>query len=404
MKILLVHNFYGSTAPSGENTAYTAEVNLLRNHGHSVAEFTRDSDEILDQGFYGKLKGAAGTVWNPFSLHAFNQTLAEITPDVVHVHNTFPLLSPSIFYASREPRLPIVMTLHNYRIGCSAGTAMRMNRPCTLCLDEKSVLPALHYGCYRDSRLATLPVSAMIAFHTAKNTWQKNVDAFVTLTDFQRQQMVHFGLPEDALFVKPHFLEHPPKPVSWKDREEKAVFIGRLYEAKGIHILIDAWKQWGKDAPHLEVIGDGPMKGELLRSVQKSKVATSVSFVGNVSREEAMKRLATAKLLIVPSLCFEGFPMVVQEAFALGVPVAASNLGSLPLLVDPQRTGGLFESGNAGDLLSCVRDLLRGDKKLQAKAKESRREFEKKYTAEKNYDILMSIYDAAAVRRKNRLH
>ncbi len=402
MKILLVHNFYGSTAPSGENAAYSAEAALLQNRGHSVIEFNRHSDELLQGNFYGALKGAVSAVWNPFSLHALKQKLRETKPDIVHVHNTFPLLSPSVLYASRELNIPTVMTMHNYRIGCSAGTAVRKDQACTLCLDKKSVVPALRYGCYRESKIATLPVSAMIAFHNAINTWQANVDAFITLTDFQRETMVHFGIPTESLFVKPHFLENPPQPIPWEDRDNKAVFVGRLYAAKGIHVLLEAWKRMGKGAPRLDVVGDGPMRAQLVRSIQESEVSDSVSFLGNVSHEEAMNRISRAKLLIIPSLCFEGFPMVVQEAFALGVPVAASNIGSLPYLITENKNGKLFMPGNAGEILSCVKGLLADDKELRTLGEGARREFDENYTAEKNYSILMAIYNAAVKHRQRK--
>jgi glycosyltransferase involved in cell wall biosynthesis len=402
VKILLVHNFYGSAAPSGENSAYRAEAGLLQNRGHSVIEFNRHSDEILQQNFYGTLKGAVSAVWNPFSLHALKRTLRETKPDIVHVHNTFPLLSPSVLYAPREQNIPTVMTMHNYRIGCSAGTAVRKDRACTLCLDKKSVIPALRYGCYRESRIATLPVSAMIAFHNAISTWRNTIDAFITLTDFQRETMVRFGIPSESLFVKPHFLEDPPQPIPWKDRDNKAVFVGRLYAAKGIHVLLEAWKRMGKGAPHLEIVGDGPMRAQLIRSAQESEASDSVSFLGNVSREEAMHRISRAKLLIVPSLCLEGFPMVVQEAFALGVPVAASNIGSLPSLIADNKNGKLFIPGDAGDILSCVTGLLVDNTRLRILGESARREFDEKYTAEKNYTILMAVYRAATKHRERR--
>ena len=165
---------------------------------------------------------------------------------------------------------------------------------------NKSVIPALRYGCYRESRMATLPVSAMIALHNAINTWRNNVDAFITLTDFQRETIARFGIPSNSLFVKPHFLEHPPQPIPWKDRDNKAVFVGRLYVAKGIHVLLEAWNRMGRGAPHLEVVGDGPMRSQLVHSAQESEASDSISFLGNVSREEAMNRMSRAKLLIGP--------------------------------------------------------------------------------------------------------
>ena len=395
MKILLVHNFYGSSAPSGENSAFRAEAALLRNRGHSVAEFTRDSDELIRSGSYGTVKGALTTVWNPFSLRKFRTTLRETRPDIVHVHNTFPLLSPSVLYAPREFGIPTVMTLHNYRVGCSSATALRQNEPCTLCLEHKSVLPALRYGCYRNSRLATAPVAAMIALHRARRTWQTKVDAFIALTEFQKKILTDYGIPEDLLFVKPHFFEDPPDPLTWRRREQKAIFIGRLYEAKGIHILVEAWKQWGKKAPRLEIVGDGPMMTQLRKSIEGSEAAKKITFSGTVSRDEVMMKLAKAKLLILPSLCFEGFPMAIQEAYALGVPVAASSIGSLPSIVSSGRTGALFAPGNVADLLSSVGGLFEKSKRLESLGKGARRDFDTKYTSDKNYKALMRIYKSA---------
>lgn len=399
MKILLVHNFYGSAAPSGENTAYAAEAALLRSRGQSVIEFSRHSDDILRSGFSGTLKGAASVVWNPFSLRLLKRTLRETKPDLMHVHNTFPLLSPSIFFASREQNVPTVMTLHNYRIGCAAATAIRNDQPCTLCLDKKSVFPALRYGCYRESRIATIPVAAMIAYNNARDTWRSNVDAFITLTEFQREKMVRFGISPESLFVKPHFLDHPPNPVPWQERDTKVVFVGRLYAAKGIHILLDAWRRMGKRAPFLQVIGDGPMREELVRSMRGSEASDSVSFLGNVSRDDVLKYMSRAKLLVIPSVCYEGFPMVVQESFALGVPVAASNIGSLPYLIAENRNGKLFNPGDAGDILSCVTRMLGNDSGLRILGEGARRDFDERYTADKNYAALMAIYETAAERR-----
>jgi glycosyltransferase involved in cell wall biosynthesis len=402
VKILLVHNFYGTSAPSGENTAYSAEAGLLRTRGHSVVEFNRRSDEILQQGFYGTLKGAASAVWNPFSVSRLRGILQETRPDVMHVHNTFPLLSPAVFYASQELNVPTVMTMHNYRVGCSAGTALRDEQPCTLCLDKKSVLPAIRYGCYRNSRMATLPISMMIAFHNARDTWRRNVDAFVTLTGFQREKMIRFGIPEALLHVKPNFLEHPPQPVPWSERTGNAVFVGRLYAAKGIHVLVHAWTGMGSSAPRLEIIGDGPMRGALEDSVRRSGAAPSVKFLGNASHDEALKYISNAKLLIVPSICFEGFPMVIQEAFALGVPVAASNIGSLPYLIAENKNGRLFSSGNPEALRSCVMKLLDDDAALRLLGVGAKSDFEEHYTAEKNHSLLMAVYKAAAEHRKTK--
>jgi glycosyltransferase involved in cell wall biosynthesis len=398
LKILLAHNFYGSSAPSGENTVYSAEKSLLEAAGHEVVEYTRHSDEIRGQGAWGAMKGAMSTPWNPFAYARVRRTIERERPDVLHVHNTFPLLSPAIFHSAARSSTATVLTLHNYRTVCAAAIPMREGQPCTECLDRRSVTPALRYGCYRQSRLATLPLASMIALHRTLGTWRKHVDAFIALTGFQRDRLVAAGLPPERMHVKPHFYPDPPSPLPWREREAKVVFIGRLGEEKGVRFLIEAWRQWGEQAPQLELIGDGPQRRELedLAQVMNGKVR----FLGQRPFSETQKRLASAHLLVLPSVCFEGFPMVIREAFAMGVPVAASRLGSMPCLVQDGRNGVLFTPGNAEDLLRQVRGAWGEDDLLARMGAAAREEFDARYTAEANYRILMDIYQAAIEHRR----
>jgi glycosyltransferase involved in cell wall biosynthesis len=398
LKILLAHNFYGSSAPSGENTVYSAEKSLLEAAGHEVVEYTRHSDEIRGQGAWGAMKGAMSTPWNPFAFARVRRTIKRERPDVLHVHNTFPLLSPAIFHSAARSSTATVLTLHNYRTVCAAAIPMREGQPCTECLDRRSVTPALRYGCYRQSRLATLPLASMIALHRKLGTWRKHVDAFIALTGFQRDQLVAAGLPPERMHVKPHFYPDPPSPLPWREREAKVVFIGRLGEEKGVRFLIEAWRQWGEQAPQLELIGDGPQRRELedLAQVMNGKVR----FLGQRPFSETQKRLASAHLLVLPSVCFEGFPMVIREAFAMGVPVAASRLGSMPCLVQDGRNGVLFTPGNAEDLLRQVRGAWGEDDLLARMGAAAREEFDARYTAEANYRMLIDIYQAAIGHRR----
>ncbi|MBK9198592.1 MAG: glycosyltransferase [Betaproteobacteria bacterium] len=184
---------------------------MLQSRGHEVAEFTRHSDEIRGPGVWGSIKGAAATPWNPWSARAIRQAVARFLPDVVHVHNTFPLISPAIFHALAGTGVARVLTLHNYRLFCPAAIPMRAGKVCTDCLDRRSVLPALQHGCYRNSRLATVPLALNVALHRAAGTWAHQVDAFIALTEFQRQRVVDAGLPASRVFVKPNF--YPGNPV-----------------------------------------------------------------------------------------------------------------------------------------------------------------------------------------------
>lgn len=400
MKILLAHNFYGSAAPSGENTVYHAELELLKSHGHEVIEFTRHSDEIRTKGALGTLQGALATPWNPFSAARLRRILEQERPAVMHVHNSFPLLSPAIFHAARSFPVATVLTLHNYRLFCAAGIPERDGTPCTSCLDRRSVLPALRHGCYRGSRLATLPMAAMIALHWRLQTWQRCVDAFIALTGFQKETMAAAGLPRERIHVKPHFYADPPPPLPWSDREEKVVYLGRLGAYKGVHLLVEAWRRWGKEAPLLEIIGDGPERQRLEALARDSAAAARIRFTGQLGFAEAQERLARARLLVLPSLCFEGFPMVIREAYALGVPVAASRIGAIPGIVEHGASGLLFQPGSAEDLLQEIRSAWSGGSTTLAQMSlQAQRVFAEFYTAEQNYQQLVAIYRAATAAR-----
>ncbi len=402
MKILLVHNIYGSSAPSGENKVFLAEKDLLKSRGHDVIEYTRHSDEIRNHGYRGTMRGAFATPWNPFSQRKIRRILKDEQPDVMHAHNTFPLLSPAVFRAARGLRTATVLTLHNYRIFCAAGIPMRNAAPCTDCMDRRSVLPSLKFGCYRNSRLATLPMAFMIAMHRAMGTWHKDVDAFIALTEFQQDKMSEAGLPKDRMHTKPHFFHDPPKPLPWKEREPLVVFVGRLGFEKGLHILVEAWKEWGDSAPSLELIGDGPEREELEMKVDQSGLRQKIRFCGQLPFSRVQEKLARVSLLVLPSLCFEGFPMAIREAFALGVPVAASRLGSLPCLVKDGENGVLFEPGNSSDLLRVLQQLWHQSEKLAALGRKARADFEEKYTDSVNYEALMNIYQTAIELRRRR--
>lgn len=404
MKILLVHNFYGSTAPSGENTVYISERELLRGNGHHVIEFARHSDEIRNEGFLGAVKGAFTTPWNPFSMRSLRSFLEKEQPEIMHVHNTFPLLSPSIFHATRGLKTATVLALHNYRTFCAAGIPMRGSHACTECLERGTVFPALKHGCYRQSRLATFPLATMIALHRKLGTWSKHVDAFIALTEFQQNKMTEAGLRCESVYVKPNFYFNPPDPLPWEKREPKAVYIGRLGVEKGVKILIDAWTMWASEAPHLEIIGDGPEKSVLQEYIKGNGLEEKVSFLGYLNSSEVQKQLATARLLVLPSLSFEGFPMAIPEAFALGVPVAASNIGAIPSIIKDNENGILFKPGDSSTLYRAVKEIWDRSSWLSSLGQAARQEYDRKYTAEANYEILMEIYQKAMERKKSKGH
>lgn len=391
MRILLAHNFYGSAAPSGENQVFEAEKALLQSRGHELAEFTRDSDEIRGQGIWGAIKGAAATPWNPWAARAIRQVVARFRPDVVHVHNTFPLLSPAIFHALAGTGVARVLTLHNYRLFCSAAIPMRAGKVCTDCLDRRSVLPALQHGCYRNSRLATAPLALNVALHRAAGTWTNEVDAFIALTEFQRERVVDAGLPASRVHAKPNFYPGSPVVVPWAQRKPYIVFAGRLTAEKGVATLVRAWQLWGQDAPELRVLGGGELRGEL----ERMAAGLPVRFMGQLSAAEAQQQIAEASLLVLPSECFEGFPMVVREAYAFGTPAAVSNLGPLPSIVKQGESGVVFEAGKPASLLEALRHAWCTSGLLEQLGRGARAAFEAHYTEDANYATLMAIYGKA---------
>lgn len=399
MKVLLTHNYYGSSSPSGENQVFKAERDLLRNRGHELFEFIRHSDEIRSKGVTGIMLGALSTPWNPWSAKEMRRAVDFYRPDIVHAHNTFPLLSPSIFHAVGE-RTARVVTLHNYRLLCPAAIPMRKGRVCTECLEQQSIFPSLRHGCYRGSRLATLPLAINVALHRAVGTWAHQVDAFIALTEFQKEWMVKGGLPPERIYIKPNFFEGCPQALPWSSRDDAVVFAGRLSEEKGIQHLIKAWLAWGTSAPELRILGDGPLRGELI-SLAQTRRDIRISFLGQVSADESALHIARARLVILPSICFEGFPMVVREAFAFGTPVAVSDLGALPFIVNDGVSGTVFPAADADALYRVVRSIWSSGS-LEELGKGARTEYELHYNEDVNYAALMDIYDRAMMHRRSR--
>lgn len=388
--MLLVHNFYGSASPSGENQVFESEKALLLSRGHEVEAFTRHSDEIRSRGAWGTLEGALSTPWNPWMAKALVREVDRFQPDVVHAHNTFPLISPAIFHAIGG-RAARVLTLHNYRLFCAAGIPMRDGKVCVQCLDKRSSLPAIRYGCYRGRRVATVPLAFSVGLHRTMGTWTDHVDAFIALTEFQRELMSSAGLPANKVHVKANFYLGSPSVTSWKGREGYAVFVGRLSAEKGVDSLVDAWGKWGNTAPELRVVGDGDLRSGLERRAG----GVPVRFLGQLSGADAQREIAGASLLVLPSVCFEGSPMVLNEAFAFGTPAAVSDIGPLPAIVRHGINGVVFQPGDSESLLREVRTAWQTPQLLERLGEGARAEFQAKYTQDANYETLMEIYERA---------
>ncbi|MDH0427966.1 glycosyltransferase family 4 protein [Stutzerimonas stutzeri] len=389
-KVTFAHNYYSSATPSGENQVFEAEKKLLQERGHQVSCLIRHSDELIAQGVKGVVIGALSAPWNIFTKREVTRHLDEHHPNVVHAHNTFPLISPSIFHAIGG-RAARVLTLHNYRLFCPAAIPMRGGKVCTECLDRLSPVPAMIHGCYRGSRPATLPQALSVGLHRALGTWTKQVDAFICLSEFQRELMIEAGLPRERVHVKPNFYPGNPDVVAWPERKPYVVFAGRLTAEKGVINLLRAWQLWGAAAPELRLVGDGELRAELERMAE----GLPVRFLGQLPAEQAQAEIANACLQILPSEWFEGFPMVVREAFAFGTPAAVSDIGPLPSIVEHGKSGIVFQPANPQSLLQEVRTTWETPGLLERLGQGARAEFESKYTEEANYAALMEIYRKA---------
>jgi len=403
MKVLFVHNYYGSGVPSGENQVFEAEKQLLMQRGNKIEVFSRHSDEIRSKGVMGTMLGAVATPWNPFTATAIKRKVGLFKPDVVHVHNTFPLISPSIYHAIGH-KAARVLTLHNYRLFCPAAIPMRAGQVCTDCLDRCNVLPALQHGCYRGRRVATGPLAINVALHRFLGTWTRQVDAFISLTEFQRERMVEAGLPADLVHIKPNFFPGSPAIVPWDERRPSVVFAGRLTAEKGVVTLVRAWLMWGASAPELRIVGDGNLRGELGK-LAATAPEVPIRFLGPLAGDAAQEEISRARLLVLPSEWFETFGLVILEAFAFGTPAAVSNIGPLPSIVRQGENGLVFGPGDPQSLLGEVRAAWESAGELEGLAEGARRSFDALYTEEANYRMLMAIYQQAmeiSQRRKNR--
>ena len=389
MKILLVHNFYQQ--PGGEDAVFAAEVSLLRGRGHQVIEFTEDNKRID-----GMRRWAVATqaIWSRGAKARLLKLLQETRPDVMHFHNTFLLISPAAYYACREAGVPMVQTLHNYRLICPSALLMRDGRVCEKCIRRAVPWPGVVHACWRGSRRQTAVVAAMLTVHRWLKTWQEHVDIYITLTEFARQKFIEGGLPVDKIVVKPNFVESDKLRVmeSWKTERGYALFVGRLSPEKGVRTLLQAWRRL--KGVSIKIVGDGPLMEEVQSFVNRHDL-NGIEVLGHRPRDEVFQVMKGACFLVFPSEWYEGFPITIAEAFACGVPVIASRLGAMAEIVEDGRLGLHFEPGNPEGLAAKVEWAWAHPKKMQAMGREARREYEAKYMAERNYKILMEIYQQA---------
>jgi glycosyltransferase involved in cell wall biosynthesis len=332
---------------------------------------------------------AGATFWNKAAYRELRSLFRREKPQVVHFHNTFPLVSPAAYYAARAEGVSVVQTLHNYRLLCPNALFFRGGSVCEDCLGRFVPWPGVVHRCYRGSFAASSAVVSMLTVHRALGTWSHMVDVYIALTEFAKRKFIEAGLPAEKIVVKPNFVY--PDPGVGEGKGGYALFVGRLSTEKGLDTLLAAWERVGEKLP-LRIVGDGPLTGKVSEAARRLK---GVEWLGRRPREEVLALMKDASFLIFPSVCYEGFPMTIAEAYAVGLPVLASNLGGMSSLVDSGRTGFHFRPGDPEDLVAKVEWALSHPEELAAMRKESRAEYEAKYTAERNYQVLIDIYEKA---------
>lgn len=388
-RVLMVHTRY--LRRGGEDRVFESELDLLRARGVSVSTVELSNRRLLSM---GALALAVTTVWNRHAYRLVAGAAARHRADIVHIHNTFPLASPSVHHAAHRAGAAVVQTLHNFRLFCLDATFQRSGRICETCLGRAVAWPGIGYRCYRDSVAASGALAAMQAAHRALGTWTRKVDLFIALTEFAAGVFRRGGLPPEKIIVKPNFLSFDPG--AGGHAGGYALVVGRLSPEKGPMVAVDAWRSVGSRLP-LRVIGEGPQDEEV---AALAAIVPGVELVGRMAREQVIDLMKGARLLIVPSICYEGLPLVAAEAFATGLPVVASDLGSLTELVRSAGAGVLFRAGDSQHLAQQVNTLLDEPDRLERFGRSARRAFEESFSADVGFERLMDAYQQALEHRR----
>lgn len=387
MKIVMIFNRYRFRG--GEDHVFEAESALLEKNGHQVTRLVAEPLSVI-----APMRAAINAIWSNSWTARLREILECQKPDLVHVHNWFPSISPAVFRVCHLHNVATVFTLHNYRLLCPAATFYRHNQPCEICITKKIAWRGIQYGCYHGSRIQTAGVAAAVAFHRWLGTWKNCIDVYICLTEFARQKFISAGWPAERLTVKPNFVY--PEPDVGTGEGGYALFVGRLSSEKGVDFLLEAWERLPKPIP-LWIVGDGPMAPAVQDAAAKNP---NVKYLGPQPRDRVIALMQRAAMLVCPSQWYEMLPTIILEGMACGLPIVATKIGAIPQLVEHGRVGRLFSSGDPSDLVSQVVWLLENPQEAQKYRREARVAFEKNFTAERNYQKLMEIYALAHSRRR----
>jgi glycosyltransferase involved in cell wall biosynthesis len=384
MRILLAHNKYQQ--PGGEDVVFDQEAKLLSESGHDINKFVVSNESI--EGLISKADAFLNILENRRIVEEFAERVSSFKPDIVHFHNFFPRLSPGAVSYVLERKIPTLQTLHNFRHVCANGMFLRHNSICQLCLNKPMRIPALIHRCYRHSSLATFAVTRV--GRRFRQLFDSHPDhlTLVALTKFARKQMIDDGYSPDRILTKPNSV--PDAGAGPHMRDRRVLFVGRLSVEKGADFLIHLANSI--DAT-FEIIGDGP-EAERLRTSAPSNVV----FRGRLDHHDVLERIKTAAVVAVPSRWFEGFPMIVAEAFSAGTPVIASRIGSLAEIVEDDISGITVEPDNHQSWKQAIERILNDPLLARSLGHGARLAFEGNYTSQHNLRCLVGIYSGAIER------
>lgn len=382
MRILFIHNYYKQAG--GEDQVVAKEVNLLKERGHEVSLLAFHNDQlasgwkIIPSFFYNKT--------------SYQQTLSHLQhfrPEVVHVHNFFYQASISIFEAIKKMKIPIVLTLHNYRMVCANALLMREDKPCELCLQKTFPIEGIRHKCFQDSYVKTALLTSMTAWNKWNKRLEKLVDKVIVLTEFAKQKILTSSLQfsPDQLVVKPNSVDDSPV-LTAAARQHYYVFVGRLSKEKGIETIMQAASQ---STVPIMIIGDGPLKGLVEERANKH---AHLQCLGKQPHSQVMQYIQESYGLILPSTCYEGLPTTVLEAFAAGTPVIASDLDNLNTIITNHQNGLSFRTGDGTHLKECLLSLDQTPKKRAELGRQARLTYKQYYTHEQNYQQLFQLYES----------
>lgn len=381
LKILQVHNYY--QIPGGEDTVVANEKKLLEDHGHTVVQYTRNNAELKEFSKFRKLLLPFTTIFNVRTYRDIKKIINEEHIDIVHVHNTLNLISPAVYYAALKRKVPVIQTIHNFRLLCPGATFYRDGHICEDCV-EHGLGCAVKHSCYRGSMAQTLICVVSTWFHRVTGVYGKI--NYICLTEFNKEKLLQLKqIKPERVFVKPNFVDTSDADIiPYEQRESQFIFVGRLDKLKGVDILLEAWKLMGDDAPKLLVCGTGPMEDWCREYIKKNNLST-VEMKGFVPNTEAKKLIANSKALILPTQWYEGFPMTIVEAYSVGTPVIGSDIGNVGSLIKEDVTGWKFTGNDTQSLIKAV--IVCENSKLIIKNEDI-----ECYSRKKNIRTLCNIY------------